>query len=153
MDRHIARRSRRVAAAILLVTALSGCATQPPASGDGLHAYLQQVGEGGILPSPTREIGEMESVVWLNASSDRAITVILEKASSEEVGCTTSQGFRPVAGPSAVTGLLPPGASASLCFHRSGTYAYEVRGLDRPLRGTIVVRDARAPDSRATPIR
>jgi hypothetical protein len=51
----------------------------------------------------------------------------------------TAWGFRPGAGPFAMTGLLPPGAAASICFHEPGSFDYRVEGLDRPLEGKIVV--------------
>ena len=75
-----------VLAASIAASAIVGCASSPPPASDLLGAYLQQVGDSGIAPSPTREVRSMECVVWLNTSHDKPITVRLKKQCKSEVG-------------------------------------------------------------------
>jgi hypothetical protein len=121
--------------------AIAGCASSPPPRTDTLNAYLQQVGDSGILPSPRREVRMMECVLWVNTTRDKPITIRLKKQCPGEVKCLTTWNFKNTVGEMTDTGLLPPGGAASICFHSAGTFEYEVQGLDRPTKGTIVVRD------------
>ncbi len=129
-------------ALVLAGLALVGCASSAKAPADFLRGYLQQVDESGVKPSPTREIRVMESIVWLNTSRENSVTVVLRKSCKSEMSCLTASGFRPGAGELTLTGLLPPGGAASLCFHEAGSFEYEVQGLGRAVNGRIVVKAA-----------
>jgi hypothetical protein len=80
-------RRRTALAALGIVPALAlGCASSPPPPADCLNAYLEQVADSGILPAPERDIRVMESVVWLNTSRERPITIVLLKSCKQEAG-------------------------------------------------------------------
>ncbi|MBI1851631.1 MAG: hypothetical protein HYR85_14925 [Planctomycetes bacterium] len=75
-----------ILAASIAMVVLGGCASSPPPPTDVLGAYLQEVGDSGITPAPTREIRLMECVLWRNASREKPVTIRLKKQCKSETG-------------------------------------------------------------------
>jgi len=120
---------------------LLGCASSSIVFSSAPEAFLIEVTDDGLRPSAAREVPSNASVLWLNGTRERAITITIRKDCQDEVkNCATSSGFTCDADRTATTGVLPPGAAASLCFHRPGAFDYEITGLDRPLQGRVLVR-------------
>jgi hypothetical protein len=132
---------RLTAALAFSLGGLLGCASSSITFSSAPEAFLVEVTDGGLRPSAAREVLANASVVWLNETRERAITVTIRKDCRDEVKhCATSTGFKCDADGTATTGVLPPGAAASLCFHRQGAFDYEITGLDRPIQGRVLVR-------------
>jgi hypothetical protein len=133
-------RAARAALACLSLAGLPGCASSSIVFSSAPEAFLIEVTDAGLRPVAAREVPSNASVVWLNGTRERAITVTIRKDCQAEVHCATSTGFKCDGNRTASTGVLPPGAAASLCFHRPGSFDYDITGLDRPLQGRVLVR-------------
>ena len=119
----------------LLVTA--GCSTPSGASkGMTKGTKVHTVNVGPKIEPLQINAGRGDEVRWMNSRSE-PIAVIFPK--SDEVRISYRSGFKNV--DSVLTAVVPPQASASMCFSELGKYDYRVR-LDENVPSAETDRNA-----------
>ncbi len=114
---------------------------------DPVLLRLVRVTDAGLLPSGPegepllRVKAGGGGLIVQNDTRDRVVSVLLPGHACTGLRCAYTRGFEADGAATFTTTPLAPGASASLCVHDAGRFAFEVHGTsDDPavvLRGTI----------------
>jgi hypothetical protein len=112
-----------------------------------LEVKLVRMTSAGLLPSAAIELMKNEGgVVFVNDTPDRVVAVVISGVLCH-LGCSFTQDFAADDAATFTARPLDPGAAASRCVHRAGTFSFEVHGLfsdGEPLAGVLHVRDGDA---------
>ena len=87
-----------------------------------------------------------QTVLWANSSQD-PISIIFMGGNRLQRACIASSGFHLTETGWYTAANVTPGGTASLCFVETGTYAFQVAGLEQdgveyspPITGQIIVQ-------------
>jgi len=82
-----------------------------------------------------------DTIVWANSSS-AYVTVFFSGGKEVQLACASPTRFYLAPDDTSTSGVVPPGAVASLCFAEPGVYQYFAvgGGQGRTLKGTITVK-------------
>ncbi len=131
-----------VGVAVLTVAlALPGEAQRATGPSGVTHVITIQAGR--IEPA-TLTAKPGDTVVWSNATSWNEAMILFEKGKEVSLACVAPVGFFLTASGTYTSGLISPGAVASLCIVEPGTYEYQVNQIRSDKSslypGKIVVR-------------
>ena len=131
-----------VGVAVLTVAlALPGEAQRATGPSGVTHVITIQAGR--IEPA-TLTAKPGDTVVWSNATSWNEAMILFEKGKEVSLACVAPVGFFLTQSGTYTSGLISPGAVASLCIVEPGTYEYQVNQIrsDKSFLypGRIIVR-------------
>ena len=128
-------------AVLTLALALPGEAQRATGPSGVTHVITIQAGR--IEPA-TLTAKPGDTVVWSNVTSWNEAMILFEKGKEVSLACVAPVGFFLTQSGVYTSGLISPGAVASLCIVEPGTYEYRVNQMrsNNPLvfAGRIVVR-------------
>ena len=131
-----------IGATVLLAALAGACAAERPAGLGGVTHGIA-IGGGGIKPEDLTA-KRAETVVWSNATSWAEALILFEEGKGVSQACAAPVGFFLTPGGTYTSGLIAPGAEASLCIAEPGTYEYRVQqhrsGRSCQYSGRIVVQ-------------
>ena len=134
-------RSRRCRLASFGLILAAGCASAPDETTPRAHVHrvttTVSVTDDALLPRADVHIPNASTIVWRNRGT-APLHVDIDIVTCG--GCETVMGFHgdPTGAHSTE---VAPGAIATICFHKLGTFAYRARIGDHEHRGTITVAD------------
>ncbi|HEU5393582.1 MAG TPA: hypothetical protein VFV36_02165 [Candidatus Methylomirabilis sp.] len=135
---------RGIAVGVAMLTvalALPGEAQRAAGPSGVTHVITIQAGR--IEPA-TLTAKPGDTVVWSNATSWNEAMILFEKGKEVSLACVAPVGFFLTQSGTYTSGLISPGAVASLCIVEPGTYEYQVNQIrsDKSFMypGKIVVR-------------
>jgi len=79
---------------------------------------------GGDVNPPVLEINRGDTVIW--TAVDQPVMVYFSEGTPVKLACVAPTRFRLNEEGAYTSGIIPPGATASLCFVEPGTYDYAV---------------------------
>ncbi len=103
------------------------------------HAVIM-IQKNRISPSKIT-VKRGSTVIWLNGTSGTFLNISFTAGKKVQGVCSSSKRFFLNDEGIFVSGMIPPGAVASLCFLRAGNYNFMVQGINRFEYGTVRVID------------
>ena len=123
--------------AFFLVLILAGCA-QTSTLTEKKKTSVIMIQKNRISPNKiTVQRGTV--IVWVNGTSGTFINVYFTEGKKVQQVCSSTTRFFLNDEDFFVSGMIPPGAVASMCFLKTGTYEYMVGGMNRFEYGSITV--------------
>jgi len=116
-----------------------GCASLPEVmGGEKKKTHIVMIQKNRISPNKIT-VSRGSVVVWVNGTSGTFINVYFTAGKQVEDVCSNPTRFFLSDKGEFNSGMIPPGAVASICFLRPGTYNYLVGGFNRFEYGSVHV--------------
>lgn len=127
------RRFTLVALAVVVTLGLCGVVAAQ-------ETVIVNVRDAG-LSKPEVTINAGDTIVWANSSA-AYVTVFFSGGKEVQLACAAPTRFYLAPDDTYTSGVIPPGAVASLCFAEPGVYQYFAvgGGQGRTLKGSITVK-------------
>lgn len=137
--------------ACLLILVAGACAGRQPSEpatlehDHGNTMVTLNVKSDRIAPSSDVTIPLYSAVCWIHgAAAGTPIEVELSRSPGVCGSCATIIGFGTKDGMALTNARVAPSSAALICFHETGEFHYTIKGLERPLEGTIRVEGPKA---------